>query len=607
LQIKVLPLERESGFVSKDPMAFLVPWLYRAIDLRAKAVSTVPLTLYKDGQEVKELENLRTCLYVIEQSLCLYGRAYAILEGNRLRWLSPLSISPIIDEKKGIAGFRRVLNTKEIEFKPDDLAYIFLPGADTELYHSISPAEVALQAAKIAFEANEYLNAFFKRGAIGTTILSIEGNPTKEDIERLQSWWRAVVSGVKNAFSQVAFRGNVKPVVVGNSVKELDLMPLFEVIRNQICAAIGVPQTLLDDAANYATAKEHRKSFYEETIIPELKIIEEGLNRYLKNFSYLIEFNPEDLEIFQQEESSKANAVAILVDRGIITIDEAREWLGFSTTETTDYYTYAAFEELKKWQQVYKKDPERALKFKPDVLDPHLAALVRLGIKDGIEPFAIKNREKMGDNRRKKLQARLAEVLDDYREKIAKAIESKSDVYEVLEKLRKDLKPILGSELANAIYEGVVLYAVELKPIFDPAVINAVALERAYFLTEALLQKLDETNEKVVQAALQQFIQTPGMERKDLVALLEPSFGKTRAEMIATTEITRAYSESAAIFKEQLKENGVDAVRYWITNRDERVCAICGDLDGQPEDEWEYEGGPPAHPNCRCDVGIRIR
>lgn len=40
----------------------------------------------------------------------------------------------------------------------------------------------------------------------------------------------------------------------------------------------------------------------------------------------------------------------------------------------------------------------------------------------------------------------------------------------------------------------------------------------------------------------------------------------------------------------------------WSTRQDERVCPICGPLDGQPMKVWRryFPDGPPAHDNCRC-------
>jgi hypothetical protein len=41
-------------------------------------------------------------------------------------------------------------------------------------------------------------------------------------------------------------------------------------------------------------------------------------------------------------------------------------------------------------------------------------------------------------------------------------------------------------------------------------------------------------------------------------------------------------------------------LKVWHTQRDEKVCKICGPLDGKNQRFWadKYEAGPPAHPNC---------
>jgi HK97 family phage portal protein len=44
----------------------------------------------------------------------------------------------------------------------------------------------------------------------------------------------------------------------------------------------------------------------------------------------------------------------------------------------------------------------------------------------------------------------------------------------------------------------------------------------------------------------------------------------------------------------------------WLTERDERVCPVCAELDGMPPDLWreQYPLGPPAHPWCRCSLRL---
>lgn len=62
---------------------------------------------------------------------------------------------------------------------------------------------------------------------------------------------------------------------------------------------------------------------------------------------------------------------------------------------------------------------------------------------------------------------------------------------------------------------------------------------------------------------------------------------------------------------ETFPELEVVAWTVWRTAADERVCPVCGPLDGQ---EWPSDAGPmpPAHPNCRCErvfsrVEVRVR
>ncbi len=83
-----------------------------------------------------------------------------------------------------------------------------------------------------------------------------------------------------------------------------------------------------------------------------------------------------------------------------------------------------------------------------------------------------------------------------------------------------------------------------------------------------------------------------------------------RADLIASTEATRAYAQGNRIMWQKVQdEYGVEIQRQWLTAADELVCPICGALAGTLADldePFEANGaeydGPPAHPRCRCDV-----
>lgn len=89
---------------------------------------------------------------------------------------------------------------------------------------------------------------------------------------------------------------------------------------------------------------------------------------------------------------------------------------------------------------------------------------------------------------------------------------------------------------------------------------------------------------------------------------------RNRAYDVARTELATAYNTGAHEGTKQAQALGLlgDTKKVWSTADDERVCPICGRLDGAEvgmEDEfpgisssWSTRLHPPAHPGCRCCV-----
>jgi SPP1 gp7 family putative phage head morphogenesis protein len=68
-----------------------------------------------------------------------------------------------------------------------------------------------------------------------------------------------------------------------------------------------------------------------------------------------------------------------------------------------------------------------------------------------------------------------------------------------------------------------------------------------------------------------------------------------RMELIARTEVLRAHNQGRIKFHDQV---GIKRLE-WMTMLDERVCPVCGPLDGQVFETRKFPP-QPAHPNCRC-------
>jgi hypothetical protein len=162
---------------------------------------------------------------------------------------------------------------------------------------------------------------------------------------------------------------------------------------------------------------------------------------------------------------------------------------------------------------------------------------------------------------------------------------------------------------------------VELKKIADEAVeveqlnnlvVSELAdahkktLEWAKDYSFELVKGINATSKKVIEEALKDYFSTPGYTLQEFIDIISPTFGPVRAEMIAVTETTRAYSAGSEIGINSIRELGIEVIDIWNTNEDELVCPICGPLDGKERGN-DWNENPPAHPRCRCWITHKIK
>ena len=217
-------------------------------------------------------------------------------------------------------------------------------------------------------------------------------------------------------------------------------------------------------------------------------------------------------------------------------------------------------------------------------------------------------RQELASGVRRRVQKRIQPILARYQKKMAAAIRSGTATDALLRQLFEELRAALGPEIAIITTERTMQLLDEIGIGADLAVISQEALEHARRYTYELVSGLDDTTRRLVQEALTTYQATPGMTLGDLTSLLDPAFGEARSQMIAVTEVTRAYSEATNQYQRMAADAGVEMRRVWLTLRDQLVCPICGPLHGMPEEDWKmsHPTGPPAHPNCRCSTELTI-
>jgi len=208
---------------------------------------------------------------------------------------------------------------------------------------------------------------------------------------------------------------------------------------------------------------------------------------------------------------------------------------------------------------------------------------------------------------------RLARLLQVQKAQILELLGDPPDINNIPESVWREHGDQLFRALEKdslAIYIAAAEHILASQPIgVDWGLVNEHAARWAREHARDLALDISSTNRQNVAEALAGFFeqqQTIGDLRNRLASL----FGPVRAELIASTEVTRAAVEGELDLVRELGKEGVELTAFWVTERDEKVCPICKPLDKQPESPEggfvpEGESGPgiphpPAHPRCRC-------
>jgi len=331
----------------------LVPWLFRAITMRARHVSRMPYALMSGETDVTDsaqyaslLKGMRKRLFCTEASICLTGAAYWLLDANARgqnispRWVLSQTMQPVATEINGVTGFKRRIGGQQIPIDLDHLIYIWNPNFDSETNPGPGEAETALGAASMLYALDSFAANFFNRGAVKVTVFEVPLEMPTEDKAEFQNFLNRALSGVRNAFKNIAVRGGIKPTVIGSSVKESQAPELTQLQRENVAAALEVPISIIEGrSSDDSNSRSEKLAFVTDTIIPRVEIIFEALNEQLfGKFGLELIAKPELLEVMQSAQLEQAQSLKELTGgKAIMSVNEAREIIELESVPGKDW------------------------------------------------------------------------------------------------------------------------------------------------------------------------------------------------------------------------------------------------------------------------------
>lgn len=380
-----------------------VPLLFRAVQLRCDALASVPVAIMNGEEDEVEWPyptKLGNLIWQWEASNLLAGAAYGEIVKNKsgfrkdVKYRNPFDMTVKYD--RGVYQFKQnssgTMWSNEPEAGNFEMVYIreFDPTQDTG--PGVGAGKAANIDAKLLYAVSKFPEMYFEGGAMPVTLLGIDSND-RQEIERIQNWFRRSATAIKNAFRVLGIRaGSITPVTLTPPLKDLSFPEISEMAKDNIAMAFGIKQTLLDsEAANYATAQEDRLSFYEDTIKPRARIFTDALNEQLLARDGLrIEFRFNEMDIFQEDEAARADLLNKLTMAGL-PIEVALELAGYKLTEEQSAMLEShqeqlderrdntvispQIDELRKWQKFAEKrvkEGKGLREFETSIIEPSL-------------------------------------------------------------------------------------------------------------------------------------------------------------------------------------------------------------------------------------------
>jgi len=639
-----------------------VPMLYRAVNLRCDAISSVPYHIMRDGTEIEWpwAQSFTQLIKETERALLLTGSAFwlKLKKGNVLtgfQALNPQTVTVKFDASKAIPGnpFAGVTFTQQFRgmtFGPwtvDDVVYFREPSLTDEIGPGLAPARVALQSAQLAHYLERFASHFFEGGAQPVTIMNLPENMDEAEFQRFKGEW-GKFSGVVNAFRTAFVRSpEIKATIITPPIKDLMLPELQERVVTTIAMTLGVPRTMLEaSAANYATADSDRQSFWRETIVPRLSLYEHVINTQLfAPIGYELVYHPDELDVMQADEAARAGSLKMLVEAGM-PLRGAMQTLGYKNIEETLAMTgpETVVPEVVALPTEVAGNGEPTATATRSVDWALLSKKLERRIKAGKSPWCDFDSAVISADEVKSVMARIdhdstvsdvvrivAEVkaVDDLTpderriyNAIAPELAKRGATWarqitqnkEVDPTLKDVIAPVLNAELATQMGKRIDTLGTQFSIPMDTGEESQRVTDWLSDYVPKTTAKIDQTTADRIKPIIETYRTTPGMTIDDVTAMLLPLSDAVRARMIAVTETTRAAAQATVEYQQYLGKAGITMIRVWNTDADEKVCPICTgqaygvDLNGMTEDEWptEVASGPPAHVNCRCDTSLRL-
>lgn len=496
-------------------------------------------------------------------------------------------------------------------FLPDEVIHIKLPNPGDPfegLGRGLSSLAAAIGDVDLDNQNVSFLRAFFRNAAVPFGLLKTKQKLLDGEVKRIRERVRSQYAGSSNWHDIMILDADADYQRLGLSMSELEFDALDSRNEARICAALNVPPIIAGarvglEHSTYSNYGEARTSFWEDVLVPLYGRFADGLNLGMEmDFpGAWIDYDFSRAPALREKEDIRQKRAVEAWKTSLAKRNEARAMVGLSPSAEDGYYADLVRGGVAVGVEA-EAEAEGEEEAKGAVGPGEAKPLV---LRSDAEDDEDELRERMTLERQ--AAGRIAEALDAQRDALigddAEVIVSADGVASRVPATSGAVRDALRRALIESADLGVRIAVRQLASVglgMDWTLANTAAREWANEYVGELIGRINETTRRQVRQAVAAWVEN-GEPLEALIDELAVTFGRERAELIASTEVTRAYAQGQV---ESYRLSGVIGRMEWRTAVDERVCPVCGPLHGtRASFDETFEGDlamPPAHPRCRC-------
>ena len=219
-----------------------------------------------------------------------------------------------------------------VDYKPTEIIHI-KDNSFNSIYRGISRLKPALRTMVLMQNMRQFQDNFFKNGAVPGLVLKSPNTLSEKIKERMIQSWSLRYRPDSGGRRPLILDGGLEiDSYTNTNFKELDFQAAIHENEKIILKALGIPPIMLD-SGNNANIRPNMRMYYLETVLPIVKKLHTGVERY---FGFELKEDVTEVPALQPEMRDQSQYYTALVNGGIISANEAREALNFDPVEGYD-------------------------------------------------------------------------------------------------------------------------------------------------------------------------------------------------------------------------------------------------------------------------------